>query len=85
MDKNINLKDRIGLGKKSRHNIVKLNATSLERAGIQLSPKTFINWRLNGSHPGLVVKIANRLFVDVDMWDKIVDRAMEEEMGDDEF
>jgi hypothetical protein len=31
------------------------------------------------------VKIANRLFVDVDMWDKIVDRAMEEEMGDDEF
>lgn len=54
--------------------IVKVNdSAALTAAGIPFATKTLYKWHHTGQYPKMFIKMGRRLFVDVDMFQKIIE------------
>ncbi len=51
---------------------------ALLEAGIHLKPETLYKWHCIGRHPRLFVRIGNRLFLRVRVWEEMVQKAIAE-------
>ena len=60
--------------------LVRVEKAELEKHGIPFARKTLYKWHSLGTYPGLLVKLGNRLFINYEKYEELVDNAIQKSL-----
>ncbi len=60
--------------------LVKIDEKDLKEAGIPFTKKTLYKWHCTGVHPEMFVKFSNKLFVNYDKFEEMVNGAIQKSL-----